>query len=104
MIAFSANNPQNPSNKSIDNSLQNVLKVIFLINLGKFHSQIEVNVPEHSYGNMSEVCEFSSKNIPCCLDGKVRLPNLIEAPDLFKGLLCRNSQEAKKISTADSRI
>ncbi|GBM87461.1 hypothetical protein AVEN_9560-1 [Araneus ventricosus] len=28
-------------------------------------------------------------------DGKVRLPNLTEAPDLFKELLCSNSQEAK---------
>ncbi|GBM26525.1 hypothetical protein AVEN_245253-1 [Araneus ventricosus] len=71
------------------------------------HSQIEVNVPEHSYGNMSEVCEFcdalywenevnsSKKYTKCCQDGKVRLPNLTEAPDLFKELLYSNSQEAK---------
>ncbi|GBN31405.1 hypothetical protein AVEN_105324-1 [Araneus ventricosus] len=44
----------------------------------RVHSQIEVNIPEHSCGNMSEVC----------------LPNLTEAPDL-KELLCSNSQEAK---------
>ncbi|GBM54671.1 hypothetical protein AVEN_121546-1 [Araneus ventricosus] len=38
---------------------------------------------------------FRGKNIPSCHDGKVRLPNLREAPDLFKELLCSNSQEAK---------
>ncbi|GBN32486.1 hypothetical protein AVEN_89334-1 [Araneus ventricosus] len=69
------------------------------------HSQIEVNVPERSCGNMSEACEFygafywknevnSSKKY-CCHDGKVCLPNLTEAPDLFKELLCSDSQEAK---------
>ncbi|GBO38991.1 hypothetical protein AVEN_261851-1 [Araneus ventricosus] len=71
------------------------------------HSQIEVNVTEHSCGNMSEACEFcgalywknevnsSKKYTKCCHDGKVHLPNLTEAPDLFKELLCSNSQEAK---------
>ncbi|GBM74594.1 hypothetical protein AVEN_151041-1 [Araneus ventricosus] len=56
---------------------------------------------------MSEVCKFcdafycknevnsSKKYTKCCHDGKVHLPNLTEAPDLFKELLCRNSQEAK---------
>ncbi|GBM60311.1 hypothetical protein AVEN_108099-1 [Araneus ventricosus] len=56
---------------------------------------------------MSEVCEFcdelyrknevnsSKKYTKCCHDGKVRLPNLTEAPDLFKELFCSNSQEAK---------
>ncbi|GBM62862.1 hypothetical protein AVEN_38394-1 [Araneus ventricosus] len=54
---------------------------------------------------MSEACEFcgafywknevnSSKKY-CCHDGKVCLPNLTEAPDLFKELVCSNSQEAK---------
>ncbi|GBL72548.1 hypothetical protein AVEN_127823-1 [Araneus ventricosus] len=50
----------------------------------------------HSRGNMSEVCEFcgalywkneansSKKYTKCCHDGKVRLPNLTEAPDLSK--------------------
>ncbi|GBN02793.1 hypothetical protein AVEN_132536-1 [Araneus ventricosus] len=46
-----------------------------------------------------EIClrcaNFQVKNILCCHDGKVRLPNLTEAPDLFKELLCSNSQEAK---------
>ncbi|GBM77150.1 hypothetical protein AVEN_209094-1 [Araneus ventricosus] len=56
---------------------------------------------------MSEVCEFcdafycknevnsSKKYTKCCHDGKAHLPNLTEAPDLFKELLCSNSQEAK---------
>ncbi|GBL84629.1 hypothetical protein AVEN_218444-1 [Araneus ventricosus] len=56
---------------------------------------------------MSEVCEFcgalyykngvnsSKKYTKFCHDGKVRLPNLTEASDLFKELLCSNSQEAK---------
>ncbi|GBN09787.1 hypothetical protein AVEN_160263-1 [Araneus ventricosus] len=56
---------------------------------------------------MPEMCEFcgalywkneensSKKYTKCYLDGKVRLPNLTEAPDLFKELLCSNSQEAK---------
>ncbi|GBN27293.1 hypothetical protein AVEN_155185-1 [Araneus ventricosus] len=56
---------------------------------------------------MSEVCEFcgalywknevisSKKYTKCCHDGKVRLPNLTEAPDLLKELFCSNSQEAK---------
>ncbi|GBM48634.1 hypothetical protein AVEN_135010-1 [Araneus ventricosus] len=74
----------------------------------RVRNQIEVNVPEHSCVNMSEVCEFcsalylknevnsSKKYTKCCLDGKVRLPNpLTEAPDLFKELFCSNSQEAK---------
>ncbi|GBL86017.1 hypothetical protein AVEN_89075-1 [Araneus ventricosus] len=38
---------------------------------------------------------FRVKNISCCHEGKVRLPNLTEAPDLFKELFCSNSQEAK---------
>ncbi|GBM12953.1 hypothetical protein AVEN_212681-1 [Araneus ventricosus] len=38
---------------------------------------------------------FRIKNIPCCHDGKVRFPNLAEAPGLLKELLCSNSQEAK---------
>ncbi|GBM69342.1 hypothetical protein AVEN_155765-1 [Araneus ventricosus] len=38
---------------------------------------------------------FRVKNIPCCHDGNVRLPNLTEAADLFKELLSSNSQEAK---------
>ncbi|GBN64896.1 hypothetical protein AVEN_146951-1 [Araneus ventricosus] len=66
------------------------------------HSQIEVNVPEHSCSNMSEVCEFcgalyrknevnsSKKYIKCCHDEKVRLSNLTEALDLFKELLYSN--------------
>ncbi|GBN12749.1 hypothetical protein AVEN_246718-1 [Araneus ventricosus] len=56
---------------------------------------------------MSEVCGFcgalywknevnsSKKYTKCCHDGEVHLPNLTEAPDLFKELLCSNSQEAK---------
>ncbi|GBM05499.1 hypothetical protein AVEN_94782-1 [Araneus ventricosus] len=56
---------------------------------------------------MSEVCEFcdtfycenkvnsSKKYTKCCHDAKVHLPNLTEAPDLLKELLCSNSQEAK---------
>ncbi|GBM28854.1 hypothetical protein AVEN_43573-1 [Araneus ventricosus] len=56
---------------------------------------------------MSEECEFcgalfwknevnsSKKYTKCCHDGKVRLPNLTEAPDLIKEFLCSNSQEAK---------
>ncbi|GBM51611.1 hypothetical protein AVEN_113497-1 [Araneus ventricosus] len=65
----------------------------------RVHSQIEVNVPEYTCGNTSEVCEFygalywknevnsNKKYTKCCHDGKIRLPNLIEAPDLFKELL-----------------
>ncbi|GBM67834.1 hypothetical protein AVEN_146984-1 [Araneus ventricosus] len=37
----------------------------------------------------------SKKYSKCCHDGKVRFPNLTEAPDLFKELFCSNSQEAK---------
>ncbi|GBN38122.1 hypothetical protein AVEN_224030-1 [Araneus ventricosus] len=56
---------------------------------------------------MSEVCEFcgalywknevnsGKKYTKCCRDGKVRLSNLTEAPDLFKELLRRNAQETK---------
>ncbi|GBM58541.1 hypothetical protein AVEN_268613-1 [Araneus ventricosus] len=56
---------------------------------------------------MSEVCKFcgalywknevnsSEKYTKCCHDVKVRLLNLTEVPDLFKELLCSNSQEAK---------
>ncbi|GBM94565.1 hypothetical protein AVEN_249879-1 [Araneus ventricosus] len=53
---------------------------------------------------MSDVCEFCDafycrngvkKYTKCCHDGKVHLPNLTEAPELFKELLCSNSQEAK---------
>ncbi|GBM83685.1 hypothetical protein AVEN_84254-1 [Araneus ventricosus] len=38
---------------------------------------------------------FPVKNTPCFHDGKVRLPNQREAPDLFKELLFSNSQDAK---------
>ncbi|GBN81676.1 hypothetical protein AVEN_187607-1 [Araneus ventricosus] len=41
---------------------------------------------------------FPVKKIPCSHDGKVRLPNMREAPDLFKELLCSNSQDAKNYS------
>ncbi|GBM85014.1 hypothetical protein AVEN_4032-1 [Araneus ventricosus] len=82
----------------------------------RVHSQIEVNVPEHSCGNMSEVSEFcgalyrknevnsSKKYTKCCHDGKFRLPNLTEAPDLLKELLCSNSQEAKTIDSIFENI
>lgn len=72
------------------------------------HSQSEVIVIEHSWGHMSDVCQFcnalywkseintSKKYTKCCHDGKVCLPNSTETPDLLKKILCDSSPVAKK--------
>ncbi|GBM23212.1 hypothetical protein AVEN_159890-1 [Araneus ventricosus] len=56
---------------------------------------------------MTEICNFcqalywrnelnsSNKYTKCCHDGKARLPNLADTPDLLKELLTNNSLEAR---------
>ncbi|GBN24309.1 hypothetical protein AVEN_89360-1 [Araneus ventricosus] len=73
----------------------------------RVNSQAETNVSEHDCGMMTEICNFcqalywrkelnsSNKYTKCCHDGKVRLPNLAETPDLLKELLTNNSLEAR---------
>ncbi|GBL81581.1 hypothetical protein AVEN_93383-1 [Araneus ventricosus] len=73
----------------------------------RVNSQAETNVSEHDCGMMTEICNFcqalywrselnsSNKYTKCCHDGKVRLPNLAETPDLLKELLNNNSLEAR---------
>ncbi|GBM15753.1 hypothetical protein AVEN_262919-1 [Araneus ventricosus] len=73
----------------------------------RVNSQVETNVSKHDCGMMTEICNFcqalywrnelnsSNKYTKCCRDGKVRLPNLAEAPDLLKELLTNNSLEAR---------
>ncbi|GBN79933.1 hypothetical protein AVEN_236474-1 [Araneus ventricosus] len=70
-------------------------------------SQAETNVSEHDCGLMTEVCNVcqafywrnelnsSNKYTKCCHDGKVRLPNLAETPDLLKELLTNNPLEVR---------
>ncbi|GBM06012.1 hypothetical protein AVEN_49401-1 [Araneus ventricosus] len=73
----------------------------------RVNSQAETNVSEHDCGMMTEICNFcqalywrnelnsSKKYTKCCHDGKVRLPNLAETPDLLKELLTNNSLQAR---------
>ncbi|GBM66570.1 hypothetical protein AVEN_251984-1 [Araneus ventricosus] len=73
----------------------------------RVNSQAETNVSEQDCGMMTEICNFcqalywrnelnsSNKYTKFCHDGKVRLPNLAETPDLLKELLTNNSLEAR---------
>ncbi|GBN96392.1 hypothetical protein AVEN_7481-1 [Araneus ventricosus] len=73
----------------------------------RVNSQAETNVSEHDCGMMTEICNFCqalywrnelnsrNKYTKCCHDGKVRLPNLAETPNLLKELLINNSLEAR---------